>query len=144
MTGDSSTTYDLLWPQPVNISFDTTVYSLNITTFVMKGTGEGAESLILKNAIDRYYPIIFETPVPFYPSGNTVSPGGVLTTLTIQVNSNDESLNLTTDDSCMSFTCQLFVINFFSFLDSLMVGSTATITAATVFGAMRGKQLFSC
>ena len=113
VTGDSSTTYDLLWPQPVNISFDTTVYSLNIATFVMKGTGAGAESLILKNAIDRYYPIIFETPVPFYPSGNTVSPGGVLTTLTIQVNNNDESLNLTTDDSCMSFTCQLFVINFF-------------------------------
>ena len=105
VTGDDSTTSDLLWPQPESMSFDTTVYSLNVASFVMKRAGAGANSLILRNAIDRYYPIIFESPVPFYPSGNTVSPTGILTTLTIQVNSNDESLNLTTDDSCMLFTC---------------------------------------
>ena len=140
MTGDNSITSDLLWPQPESMSFDTTAYSLNAGSFVMKGTGTGAGSLILKNAIDRYYPIIFESPVPFYPSGNTVNPVGILTTLSIQVNSNDESLNLTTDDSCMSFTCQIIFNQHFSFLDTLTVGSSATITAATVFGAMRGKQ----
>ena len=97
--GDSSITSDLLWPQPSQFSFGTEVYEVDSGNFSFK---TGSTSTLLKSAIDRYYVIIFQSAAPFYPSGGATQPKGPLTGLYITVHSTDESLNLSTDESCKS------------------------------------------
>ncbi|XP_019855835.1 PREDICTED: beta-hexosaminidase subunit alpha-like isoform X4 [Amphimedon queenslandica] len=122
--GDSSTTSDLLWPQPSQPKFGTEVYEVDSGNFVFNTT---SASTLLKSAMDRYYVIIFQSPAPFFPSGGATQPKGPLTTLYITVHSTDESLNLNTDES--------YYLN--------VGGNGASITATTVFGAMRGLETFS-
>jgi hypothetical protein len=56
-------------------------------------------SIILTSAIKRYQDIIFNSPIPFYPSTD-VTTNGQLDSLMITVKSDDESLNQDTDESC--------------------------------------------
>ena len=98
--GDSSTTSDLLWPHPSQSTFGTEVYEVDSGNFAFTTDGAGGGSTLLKSAIDRYYVIIFQSAAPFYPSGGATQPKGPLTGLKVTVNSQDESLNLTTDESC--------------------------------------------
>ena len=67
------------------------------------GSGAGGESDILKNAFERYIQLIFDTPVPFYPSGSGGSSAGVLHNVTVAVKSSDETLGPDTDESCKLF-----------------------------------------
>ena len=98
--GDASTTSDLLWPQPSQATFGTEVYEVDSGNFAFTTDGAGGASILLKSAIDRYYDTIFRTPAPFYPSGGATQPKGPLTGVKVTVNNQDESLNLTTDESC--------------------------------------------
>ena len=98
--GDSTTTSDLLWPKPSQATFGSEVYEVDSATFAFTTDGAGAGSIILKSAMDRYYVLIFEAAAPFYPTGGSTQPKGPLPGLKVTVNSADESLNLTTDESC--------------------------------------------
>ena len=95
--GDSSTTSDLLWPQPSQVTFGTEVYEVDSGNFSFM---TDSPSTLLKSAMDRYYVIMFQSPAPFYPSGGAAQPKGPLTGLYITVHSTNESLNLDTDESC--------------------------------------------
>ena len=96
---DSTTTSDLLWPQPSSMTFGSNVYTLD-DRFVFLTAGDGGESDILRGAITRYQKLIFQTPTPFYPSGGSAAATGSLASLTVSVSSNDETLGLKTDESC--------------------------------------------
>lgn len=100
ITGDGSTTSDLLWPQPSQMKFGSEIYSVEPVSFTITTDGNGGESTLLKSAIDRYYVIIFESSTPFYPSGNTDMPKGPLSGLKVTVHSTNYNLTLSTDESC--------------------------------------------
>ena len=97
---DSGTTTDLLWPLPKSVNFGSSVYSIQPSVFQFKGTGAGGASNILKEAFERYIQLIFETPVPFYPSGSGGSPVGVLNAVLVEVLTNDETLGPNTNETC--------------------------------------------
>lgn len=97
---DPSTTTDLLWPLPRKVTFGSSIYSLQSSSFQFLGSGAGGASIILKDAFVRYLFLIFETPVPFYPSGSGGSSAGVLQSVTVDVKSNNETLGPDTDESC--------------------------------------------
>ena len=100
-TADSSTTTDLLWPLPRSSKFGNTVYSLNPETFTFVGTGPGGTSDSLKNAFERYTNLIFQTPAPFFPSGGSSGAAQQeLTSLEVNVMSDNESLGLNTNETC--------------------------------------------
>ena len=99
-SADTSTTSDLLWPKPLSAEFGTSVYVLQPDSFAFIATGPGKDSNILKDAFRRYANLLFETPAPFYPSGGSASSAGQLTELKILVQSADETLGLSTDESC--------------------------------------------
>lgn len=97
---DSSTTTDLLWPLPRKATFGSSIYSLQASSFQFLSSGAGGASDILKGAFERYISLIFETPVPFYPSGNGGSSAGALQNVTVAVKSSNETLGPDTDESC--------------------------------------------
>ena len=105
-TADSSTTTDLLWPLPLSTKFGSTVYSLNPETFTFVGTGPGAtqggSSDSLKGAFERYTNLIFQTPAPFFPSGGSSGAAQQeLASLEVNVESDDQTLGLDTNETCM-------------------------------------------
>ena len=100
VASDKSTTTDLLWPMPQSSQFGSKVYSLSSAAFSVATAGIGANSSIIKGAVDRYWKTIFETPTPFYPSGAGSDVSGSLQALVINVESDDETLSETTDESC--------------------------------------------
>lgn len=94
---DTTTTSDLLLPQPSSMQFGSNVYMID-SSFVF--AYNGATSNILTNAFSRYNLLIFDTPVPFYPSGGSTEAAGTLSMLQVTLASNDETLGLDTDESC--------------------------------------------
>ena len=92
---DTSTTSDLLFPQPTQMTFGTAVYSIDPTTFSFQTDQNG---VLLHTVIDRYAIIIFQSPAPFYLSGDT--PSSTLQGLKIVVNSDNETLDSDTNESC--------------------------------------------
>ena len=109
---DPSTTTDLLWPLPRNVTFGSTIYSFSSSSFQFLGAGDGGASGIVKNAFERYLRLIFKTPVPFYPSGSGGSSAGVLDSVTVNVKSSDETLGPDTDESCKLFHVCFVVVMF--------------------------------
>ena len=102
VTADSSTTTDLLWPLPLSAKFGSTAYSLNSETFLFVGTGLGGASDSLKDAFERYTNLIFQTPAPFFPSGGSCGAAQQeLTSLEVIVMSDNETLGLDTNETCM-------------------------------------------
>ena len=98
---DSSTTTDLLWPLPRSATFGSNVYSVNGETFTFMGTGAGGSSGTVNSAFERYTNLIFQTPAPFFPSG--ASSGAAqqeLTSLVVNVMSDNETLALGTNETC--------------------------------------------
>ena len=100
---DPSTTTDLLWPLPTKYTFGSYVYTFSPSTFHFLGKGAGGNSDLLKDAFDRYVELIFETPVPFYPSANVSSYAGVVESLVVEVLSDDETLGPDTNETCKLF-----------------------------------------
>ena len=98
--GDPSTTTELLWPLPRMSVFGSSVYSVDTVNFEFIGKGNGGESAILKGAFERYTRLIFQTPVPFYPSGGGVVPTGVVDGVIVNVANSSEDLGPDTDESC--------------------------------------------
>ena len=97
---DSGTTTDLLWPLPKSVNFGSSVYSIQPSNFQFMATGAGGASDILKEAFKRYIRLIFETPVPFYPSGSSGSPVDVLNVVLVDVVTNNETLGPDTNETC--------------------------------------------
>lgn len=109
VAADNSITSDLLWPKPKSAQFGSNIYTVD-QSFQFLGTGPGSNSNILKAAFDRYQALIFKTPSPFYPSGNTGQAHGALSSMTVTVSSDDETLDLQTDESCrLLYTVKYFV-----------------------------------
>lgn len=124
---DSSTTTELLWPLPRMATFGSSVYSIDPASFQFLGMGSGGASALLKGAFDRYIQLIFHSPPPFYPSGGGGAPAGVVDSVTVNVASSSEDLGPNTDES----------------YNLLVTSSKGTITANTVYGAIRGLETFS-
>ena len=97
---DPSTTTDLLWPLPKTVNFGPSVYSIRASDFQFMGVGAGGSSNILTEAFERYIQLIFETPVPFYPSGSNGSSAGVLNVVMVDVLTNNETLGPDTNETC--------------------------------------------
>ena len=98
---DSSTTTDLLWPLPRSATFGSNAYSVNGETFTFMGMGAGGSSGTVNSAFERYTNLIFQTPAPFFPSG--ASSGAAqqeLTSLVVNVMSDNETLALGTNETC--------------------------------------------
>ena len=115
-TADSSTTTELLWPLPRSAQFGSTVYSLNPETFTFVGTGPGAttpgdSSNSLKDAFERYTNLIFQTPAPFFPSGGSSGAAQQeLTSLEVNVMSDNVTLGLDTNETCMELPGYIIVV----------------------------------
>lgn len=101
-SADTSTTSDLLWPKPSASNFGTNVYQLNAASFSLTAKGQGSSSEILRDAFQRYSKLIFQTPAPFYPSGASDTFNGEISGLVFTVQSSDETLGSSTDESCKS------------------------------------------
>ena len=97
---DPSTTDGLLWPVPKKSTFGKEVYLLQPESFQFLAIGAGADSDIVKDGFARYSKILFNTSVPFFPTGATQASDGVLPSLNVVVYSADETLGQDTDESC--------------------------------------------
>ena len=97
---DHSTTSGLLWPMPKKCDFGSDVYLLQPKSFQFLASGAGADSDIVKDGFVRYSKMLFDSSIPFVPTGATQASDGVLPSLKINVQSADESLGQDTDESC--------------------------------------------
>ena len=97
-------TTSLLWPLPSNLTFGTGYFTLDPDLFKFMPSGPGASSSTLLGALDRYYKIIFDTPVPFYPGGDPGTSMGTLSEVYVDVASSDESLGPDTNETCKLLT----------------------------------------
>ena len=112
-----------LWPLPYALTTGNSVVSLSATQFKITTS---SSSTVLQAAIQRYQTQIL---FPFASSG-TRSGAPVLATLNVTVSSDSQNLQLGVDES---------------YSLSVTSGSStrATLSAATIFGAMRGLETFS-
>ena len=85
---------ELLWPLPQNCSFSSTPVMVKSSGFKFNGAGAGGQSTILKSAFSRYLNYLFD-------SGNSTGSGAI-SSLTVTVNSADESLGMDTSEKCES------------------------------------------
>ena len=109
-SADTSTTTDLLWPLPASVEFGTNVYTLVPDSFAFTSTGPGKDSDILAAAFKRYSSLLFETPAPFYPAGAVTTSSPVqLPGLEVSVQSADESLGISTDESCEEKQINIYI-----------------------------------
>ena len=108
VAADDSTTSDLLWPKPTSAQFGSNIYTVDQNLEFTKA-GPGGNSNVLEAAIDRYKALIFKTPSPFYPSGNAGRASGTLSSVTVTISSNDETLDLQTDESC---ECSIYGVGY--------------------------------
>ena len=97
---DHSTTSGLLWPMPKKCDFGPDVYLLQPESFQFLASGAGADSDIVKYGFIRYSKMLFDTSIPFVPTGATQASDGVLPSLNVNVQSADESLGQDTNESC--------------------------------------------
>uniref|UniRef100_A0A1D1YL31 beta-N-acetylhexosaminidase n=1 Tax=Anthurium amnicola TaxID=1678845 RepID=A0A1D1YL31_9ARAE len=120
---DESLTY--LWPLPKQFRHGNGTLSVDPNIF----QGDGGNSSILGEALERYRGIIF---------GHSVSLSGRssfdLSKLTVVVASDDETLQLGVDESYTLLVAQG---------DDQSIVAEATIEANTIYGAIRGLETFS-
>jgi hexosaminidase len=116
---------NLLWPAPQSVSFGASAFSIDSRFFSFAVTGYGNASAVLQDALTRYYAILFVRAPPTVSLDLPVA--GALGALAIDVGSSDETLNAATSEN---FTLTI-------------AAGAATLTADTVFGALRGLETFS-
>jgi len=109
-----------LWPLPVNYTHGATTVTVN-PSLSFQPTSKSA---ILLKAISRYNDLIFTE------RSAVSSEQGALSSLVIDVSSEDDTLQLETDES---YTLEI----------GSNTTSSATLSAKTVYGAMRGLETFS-
>ena len=97
---DPSISTQLLWPMPSSVTVGNQVFSIDSASFKFTPQGANAASDTLKQAITRYSGVIFKSPVPLYPSAANTTTASALSELTITVSSTNETLSLSTDESC--------------------------------------------
>ncbi|XP_071710073.1 beta-hexosaminidase 1 [Rutidosis leptorrhynchoides] len=127
LSDDSSVTY--LWPLPSEFTSGNQTLTVN-PNLSLSVSGNGASSVIVRDAFDRYKNIIFKHA----SSSGSRKLGYDVSKLTIIVNSNNEELQLGVDES---YTLLVAKNN------QLSVIGDINIEANTVYGALRGLETFS-
>eukprot|EP00911_Craspedida_sp_UC1_P000620 UC1_evm1s477 len=130
-----------IWPKPQSQTLTNDLYFLDAEKFAFRGTGAGAESVILRDAFKRYRGIIFlHSPVTesaaaaassSYYAGTAAAAATAatapLTSCVVTVKTANESLTLETD---VSYTLKISA-------------KGVEIGAKTVYGALYGLESFS-
>lgn len=118
-----------LWPEPKHLETSSRVLYLKPDAFHLKATGRGSD--LLTDVLIRYEKTVWDTPPYTASSVPTLERLGQvedqISSLAVHVAYSDQSLNLVTDES---YHLQI---------DAPL----STLTANTVFGALRGLQTFS-
>jgi hexosaminidase len=113
-----------VWPQPASLEIFGTTRSLDSATFIFSAN---VSSPLLQRALGRYSALVFVRVAPkWWPP--QPPPTTTLAALRVAVGSVSEALTLETDES--------YVLN-------VPASGDATLTAATVFGALRGLETMS-
>lgn len=115
-----------IWPQPQSYTCDG-AYALAIDAGAFTFNASGVQSPILNRALLRYKQITFLAVPALVPLSGT--DAGTLTSLTVNVLTDDESLDINTTEN---YT-----------LTIPHSGGVATLIAPSVFGAIRGLETFS-
>lgn len=118
---------DSLWPQPTSLTFSGGCLLLDASA--LQFVSVGANSSVLDKAVERYTIILSSTIPSVSPAVCAPAPTAALTTLTINVQSASLDLSLTTSEA---YTLTL-----------PPSGTGASLTADTVYGAMRGLETLS-
>jgi hypothetical protein len=127
----SNSTSNVLWPKPASVSSDTsTLLYLDPLSFRFVATGPGASSDVLNRGLNRYAQLTFPYAVDVEATGERdwgASTAGTLLKLEVIVNSPDEYLGLSTDES--------YSLN--------VTTSGGSLVANSPYGALRGLETFS-
>nr|XP_043616801.1 beta-hexosaminidase 1 [Erigeron canadensis] len=124
----SSSLITYLWPLPSELTSGNQTLTVN-PNLSLSVFGNGSNSVIVKDAFDRYRNIIFKHHV-----GDKKLVGYDVSKLSVVINSNNEELQLGVDES---YTL-LVVKN-----NGLSIIGEVNIEANTVYGALRGLETFS-
>jgi hexosaminidase len=127
---DPTISTDLLWPLPTTYGFGPGYFTLDPATFQFLPTGRGANSTILQAALQRYTELIFQTPVPYVPSGaGNGTSVGVLAGLYVDVVTFNETLGPDTNE-----TYEIVIMS---------QPGASVLASLSVYGALRGLETFS-
>ncbi|KAK3005803.1 hypothetical protein RJ639_016269 [Escallonia herrerae] len=118
-----------LWPLPSKFTSGNQTLTVSPDLSLYLGSG----SLIVRDAFERYRGIIFKHSSAS-PSGERSEPVYDITNLSIIVHSDNEELQLGTDESYSLFVTKN---------DGLSIVGQAVIEASSVYGALRGLETFS-
>ena len=116
------------WPLPASFAPGGAALAIDSRFFGFAVTGHGAGSDLLQGALARYAALLFVRAAPASAPPNASSVVGNLTQLAVNVTTADEGLSLDTSES---------------YTLSITAAGAATLTADTVFGAMRGLETLS-
>lgn len=136
-------TYTSLWPKPQNATVSDTILEIDPSQFYFKIIGFTND--VLSQGLQRYQSLIFykgvALPKIFHAHPTPIrTDNGQISTLAINVLSNDETLGPETNETCTKLLWFCFVD---MSVDSLVVAQpTSTLIAATVYGALRGLETF--
>ena len=119
-------TLKTIWPQPQQVSETGLIFQLDSLAFYFNSTGAGSASPILADAFQRYRGIIFLHTNAVPACEKVASSNETISECIVDVSSADETLSLETDVSY-----------------KLVVDTTITITAKTVYGALNGLESLS-
>ena len=100
LAANPNVTTSLLWPLPSNFNFGTGYFTIDPSSFQFMPRGLGASGTILQAALERYGPLIFQSPIPFIPGGDPGSYLGVLPQVYVDVLTANETLGPYTNETC--------------------------------------------
>lgn len=118
---------DALWPRPRNVSLTGACVSIDASAFLF--TAVGFDSATLETAFERYTAVLGALRPSVAPAP-CAAPVGALPALLVNVTTPDETLSLATDESY-----ELDV--------PAAAPAGATLTARSVYGALRGLETFA-
>ncbi|KAA8539415.1 hypothetical protein F0562_026107 [Nyssa sinensis] len=130
---DDSDSLVYLWPLPSEFTFGNDTLSID-PDLSLAVAGSGGSSAIVRDAFERYRSIIFKHSTRFSKLKLWGKPVYDVSKLRIIVHSDNEELQLGTDESY-----SLFVVK----NDDHSIIGVATIEANSVYGALRGLETFS-
>ena len=114
-----------VWPKPQQQTDTGVLHTIDQIAFTFKATGAGAESPILLDAFKRYRGIILGPSFGRSPVSSSVA--ATISSVTVTVNSADQTLNLETDVS----------------YNLTVAAPSIKLQATTVFGALNGLESLS-
>ncbi|GLT66916.1 hypothetical protein SLA2020_392560 [Shorea laevis] len=130
---DESQTY--IWPLPSEFSSGSNTLYVD-PSMLLTVSGDGGNSVIIREAFERYKRVIFKHAAGFSIFGKFMGRGSVydISKLRVIVHSQSEELQLGVDESYTLLVAKS---------DAQSIVGEATIEANTVYGALRGLETFS-